>query len=260
MGFILDGLDTESYDRNYTDRELLRRIVSYFRPYTRQMALVAAMLALNSAAGTGGPILISKALDIMARSPSARAIWLLSGGVLLLGVAGWGFNYVRQLFSARVIGNVVLTLRQDVFEATIGHDLSFYDEHPSGKIVSRITSDTQDFSNVVTLVVDLLSEVLLVVILSTWLFTIDVMLTLLLLGMAPIAVAIALSFRRIARRVTQQARRVTAKIRAFVRSGPSMTPLTPIIGRRIRSGFGAASHSTRSGRPWAWHPVWAWRR
>ena len=35
-----------------------------------------------------------------------------------------------------VIGDVVLSLRQEVFEATIGHDLSFYDEHPSGKIVS----------------------------------------------------------------------------------------------------------------------------
>ena len=30
MGFILDGLDTESYDRTYSDRELIRRIVGYF--------------------------------------------------------------------------------------------------------------------------------------------------------------------------------------------------------------------------------------
>ena len=41
MGFILDGLDTEDYDRNYSDRELLRRIINYFWPYRRQMALVA---------------------------------------------------------------------------------------------------------------------------------------------------------------------------------------------------------------------------
>jgi ABC-type multidrug transport system fused ATPase/permease subunit len=37
------------------------------------------------------------------------------------------------------------------FAATIRHDLSFYDEHPSGKIVSRVTSDTQDFAEVVNL-------------------------------------------------------------------------------------------------------------
>ena len=45
---------------------------------------------------------------------------------------------------------MVLKLREDVFAATIQHDLSFFDEHPSGKIVSRVTSDTQDFSDVVT--------------------------------------------------------------------------------------------------------------
>jgi len=221
MGFILDGLDTEAYDRSYSDRELLRRIISYFRPYARQMILVAAMILLNSAAGTGGPILISRGIDMLAVNPSAEAMLIVTAGVLLLGVAGWVFNYIRRMSSAQVVGNVVLKLREDVFNATIHHDLSFYDEHPSGRIVSRITSDTQDFATVVTLVMDLLSQVLLVIILSAWLFTINVTLTLLLLGMTPFAVAIALSFRRVARRVTQQARRVTAKINAQIQESIS---------------------------------------
>jgi ATP-binding cassette subfamily B protein len=221
MGFVLDGLDTETYDRNYGDRELLERIVSYFRPYTRKMVVVAAMIALNSVAGTGGPILISKALDILSKSSSVGALALLAGGVLCLGVAAWGFNFIRQWFSAQVVGNVVLKLREDVFDATIRHDLSFYDEHPSGKIVSRVTSDTQDFAAVVTLTMDLISQVLLVVILSVWLFNIDLWLTLLLLGFTPLAVAIALSFRRVARTVTQRARRVTAKINAQIQESIS---------------------------------------
>ena len=221
MGFILDGLDTEAYDRNYSDRELLSRIISYFRPYARQMSLVAIMIALGSMAGTGGPILIARAIDLLAQDPSIRKMLLLAGGVLLLGIAAWTFNYARQMASARVVGNVVLNLREDVFDATVGHDFSFYDEHPTGKIVSRVTSDTQDFSAVVTLAIDLLSQMLLVVILSIWLFNINLWLTLLLLGMSPIAVAIALSFRRIARKVTQRARRVTAKINAQIQESVS---------------------------------------
>ncbi len=221
MGFILDGLDTEAYDRNYSDRELLSRIIGYFRPHTRRMILVAVMITLSSVAGTGSPILISKAIDLVAQDPAIEKMLLLAGGVLLLGVAGWVFNYIRQMFSARVVGDVVLQLRDDVFDATVGHDLSFFDEHPSGKIVSRVTSDTQDFSATITLVMDLLSQVLLVVILSIWLFKINVWLTLLLLGMAPVAAAIALSFRRVARTVTQRARRVTAKINAQIQESVS---------------------------------------
>jgi ATP-binding cassette subfamily B protein len=221
MGFILDGLETEAYDRNYSDRELVSRIASYFQPYRNQMILVAIMITLNSAAGTGGPILISRAIDLVEVNPSTKVILLLALGVLLLGAAAWGFNYVQQLFSARVVGNVVLKLREDVFHATVRHDLSFYDEHPSGKIVSRVTSDTQDFSGVVTLVMDLLSQMFLVVLLSIWLFNINIWLTLLLIGMTPLAAAIALRFRRVARKVTQRARRVRAKINAQIQESIS---------------------------------------
>jgi ATP-binding cassette subfamily B protein len=221
VGFILDGLDTEAYDRNYTDRELVARIISYFKPHKQQMAVVGLMIAMNSLAGTGGPILISKGIDWMSSDPALAAILLLTGGVLLLGVAGWGFNYAQQWFSARVVGNVVLKVREDVFTSVINNDLSFYDEHPSGKIVSRVTSDTQDFAETVTLTVNLLSQVLLVAILSVVLFGINPWLTLLLLAMTPFAVALALSFRRIARTVTQHARRVTAKINAQIQESIS---------------------------------------
>jgi len=67
MPFILDGLDSEDYDRSYSDRDLLRRIIGYFRPYRSQITLTSLMLTLNSAAGTAGPILISKALDLVQR-------------------------------------------------------------------------------------------------------------------------------------------------------------------------------------------------
>jgi ABC-type multidrug transport system fused ATPase/permease subunit len=221
MGFILDGLDSEDYDRQYGDRALLSRIVDYFRPYRNQMILVAVMIALNSLAGTGGPILISKAIDVVSEKSSTQVIVLMSLGVLLLGVMAWVFNFIRQWFSARVTGNVVLQLREDAFDATVRHDLSFFDEHPSGKIVSRITSDTQDFAETVNLVLNLLSQLLLVVILSIWLLSISWQLTLIMLAFAPIAALIALSFRKVARTATQRARRVTAKINAQIQESIS---------------------------------------
>ncbi len=221
MPFILDGLDSEDYDRSYKDLELLRRIVGYFRPYRRQVILTSLMLTLNSIAGTAGPILISKALDLVKKDSSLHVLLLLSLGVLMLGVFAWGFNYIRQVFSARVVGNVVLQLREDVFNSVVNNDLTFFDQHPSGKIVSRVTSDTQDFSDVVTLVLDVISQLLLVAILAGWLFAIDVRLTLLILAMSPVAFIIALRFRKIARKVTRNAKRVTATINAEIQESIS---------------------------------------
>ena len=221
MGFILDGLDTESYDRNYSDKALLKRIVDYFRPYAKQMGMVGVLLLLNSVTSTGAPILIARGVDLVGQNPAVRTIVLLVGGALALNVIAWIANYVRRMASAKIIGDVVLKVREDVFDATVQHDLSFYDEHPSGKIVSRVTSDTQDFSNIVALVMDLISQALSVAILAIWLFNINVWLTLLLISISPIAIAVALSFRRIARKVTQQSRRVNAIINAQIQESIS---------------------------------------
>jgi len=221
MPFILDGLDSEDYDRTYNDRELLHRIAGYFRPYRSQILLTSLMLTLNSAAGTAGPILIAKALDLVKKNSSFHVLLLLSLGVLMLGVFAWGFNYIRQVFAARVVGNVVLRLREDVFNSVVHNDLTFFDQHPSGKIVSRVTSDTQDFSDVVTLVLDVISQLLLVVLLAIWLFAINVSLTLLILAMSPLAFVIALSFRKIARKVTRNAKRITAIINAEIQESIS---------------------------------------
>jgi ABC-type multidrug transport system fused ATPase/permease subunit len=216
MGFILDGLETEAYDRNYSDRDLLRRIVAYFRPHQRGLALVVAGIVLTSSANSFGTILVAHTIDVAVRNPTTQMLVLLSGGVLLLGVAGWFFNYIQQHFSAHVVGNVVLRLRQDAFAATIRHDMSFFDEHPSGKIVSRVTSDTQDFSEVVALVTRLLGQIVLVLVLIVWLAAINLWLTLLLIALGPVVLFIALRFRTIARRVTQNSRRVTATINAQI--------------------------------------------
>lgn len=221
MGFVLDGLDTEDYDRQYTDKELLQRIISYFKPYNKQMMLVGVMIALNSLAGTASPILIAAGIDMLETNPTVAAAAVVTSGVLLLGVAAWFFNFIRQYFSAKVVGNVVLQLRRDVFEATVSHDMSFFDEHPSGKMVSRITSDTQDFAATVTLTMNLLSQALLVLIMATVLLSIDFWLTMILILMTPIAIGIALSFRKIAREVTQNARRVTATINAQIQESVS---------------------------------------
>ena len=221
MGFVLDGLETESYDRTYPDRVLLRRIVSYFRPHSLKMVLVSLALALTSLAGAVAPIVIARLIDLIIARPGLGLFVAGAGAVAALGGLGWVFGYVHERLSTIVVGDVVLKVRSDALAKTIRHDLAFFDEHPSGKIVSRIASDTQDFSNTVTLVADLASQVVQVGLMAVWLATINLRLTLLLLAMAPVAVGIALSFRAIARRVTVNAKRVTADINARIQESVS---------------------------------------
>lgn len=225
MGFVLDGLDQEAYDREYGDRELIRRIRAYFAPHMRTMSIVAGMIVLTSVVDMGVPVVISRGIDTLVASNtgSAQLPLLIGLGsiVLVLSCLSWAFNYVRQSYSAAAVGDVVLAIRQDAFAAVTDRDMSFYDEFPSGKIVSRVTSDTQDFTNVVSLVMDLASQILLVVIAVGVLLRINVQLTLLTLLIAPLVVIVALMFRRIARVTIRGAQRSRAAVNSSIQESVS---------------------------------------
>src|SRR5574341_76314 len=168
MGFFMDGLEAEAYDRTYKDSALVRRVIGYFKPQAGRMAIVALVIALNSLTSLALLIYISRSLDRLQADPQGTNLFGIT--LILVGLAslGWVFNAVRGWFSAQAVGNVVLQLREDAFDAVLRRDLSFYDQFPSGKIVSRVTSDTQAFSQVVTLTMDLLSRILVVFLLVAY--------------------------------------------------------------------------------------------
>jgi hypothetical protein len=66
MGFIMDGIAAEAYDRSYTDGQLLRRILRYFRPFRLVMVFVAAMIFLTSVMDAALPVLIAGGIDSLA--------------------------------------------------------------------------------------------------------------------------------------------------------------------------------------------------
>ena len=221
MGFLMDGLDAEAYDREYRDGELIKRIIGYFRPHLAKMSFVAGMIALNAAMDAALPLLVARGIDSLAHNAvEPGALWRNTGWLLatifVAGLLSWSFNFFRQSYTARTVGDVVLKLRQDAFDAVLARDMSFYDEFSSGKIVSRVTSDTQDFTNVVTLTLNLVAQVLQVIFIVAILFYINVRLTLIALTIAPLIVVAALTFRRVARYTTTQMRRALAEVNANV--------------------------------------------
>jgi ABC-type multidrug transport system fused ATPase/permease subunit len=123
---------------------------------------------------------------------------------------------VRQTFASRAVGNVVLALRKDALAAVMRRDMSFFDQYASGRIVSRVTNDTQDFATVITLTVDLISQLVLVGVISVVMLTINTRLALVTLATGPVVVIVALGFRAIARRVMRQSQRATAEVNSIV--------------------------------------------
>jgi ATP-binding cassette subfamily B protein len=215
MGFF-GNLDPEQYDRQYSDQQLLRRMVDYFKPHRRDILIIGAGVAVAGALDVIFPLTIASVLNTLAKNANLPLLFGLVGLVLVTGLLSWGVNYTRRRLTARALGNVVYAMRRDAFSATVAHDLSFYDEFSSGRIVSRITSDTQEFAQVTAVVVDTISQIVTVILLAIVLFNVEWRLTLALLAMTPVVLAVAASFRRLARYVTRQGNRAMANVNAAI--------------------------------------------
>ncbi|GJQ51782.1 MAG: ABC transporter [Anaerolineaceae bacterium] len=216
MGFFT-GLADEKYDRQYTDRELTRRIFSYFDSQRRRLTWITLFVIALAIVGAALPIVVSRMIDMLKDQPTYSAISLVGLVVLLIGIGLWGLNWARRSLVVRAVGDVVLDLRARAFRAAAEHDLSFYDQFSSGRVVSRITSDTNDFGQLIVIVTDVGAQFVRAILLGVVLFRTDVKLTLMLIAFLPFIFAVALGFRAMARRVTKRGMKAMADVNAAIK-------------------------------------------
>lgn len=229
MASIFRGLDAEAYDRQYKDSELLKRVWAYFRPHKKKLIWITISIFFMSAANAAVPLIISNGIEVVTEAGNEAVIPWLIGIVFVVGASVWGFNWVRRKLTVEIISDSILAMRVDAFNAAVRQDMSFYDEFSSGRVVSRITSDTQEFSEVLVLVTDIINQLTVAGILIGVLFSIQWQLTLLVLALAPVVAAAALGFRRMARRITRQSSRAMGEVNKAIQEA--------VTGIRVAKNF-----------------------
>lgn len=216
MGFFA-GLNDEKYDRQYTDRELMRRIFDYFKPQKVRLAWTTVFVIAYAGIGAALPVIVARMVDMLKDQASLQAITLVSLAVLGIGAGLWALNWTRRSLVVRAVGDVVLDLRTRAFRAAAEHDLSFYDQFSSGRIVSRITSDTNDFGQLIVIITDVSAQIVQAILLGVVLFRTDLKLSLMLMAFLPVVFGVASGFRILARRVTKRGMKAMADVNAAIK-------------------------------------------
>ena len=217
MGFHR-GLSSESYDRIYSNKTLLRRIWAYTHPYKKQLIIILLVVIIQAITGALPPLLVSRVLDTTLTDSSALNIFiLLVSAVIVIEVLGYLFFYILRRLMVRVIGYVIRDLTVDAFAASLRQDLAFHDNLSSGRIVSRITTDSEDFSMLISLTTDVLSSVLQSIVVAIILFRTEWRLAAGLMAFIPIVVLIVASYRKLARKVTTRGMRAMANVNATIK-------------------------------------------
>ncbi|NPA90452.1 MAG: ABC transporter ATP-binding protein [Chloroflexi bacterium] len=189
----------------------------YLRPQLTRLMLIVLFTGLFSASGAALPMLIARGVDVIREHPTPWGILLLGGAVLLSGVVTWGVNWGRRRLIVRAVNDVILALRVDAFRAVVNQDMSFHDRFSSGRIASRIASDTKDFGDVTVLLTDISAQLIQALILAVVLLRLDRHLSLYLFAFLPIVFLAAGSLRHMARTVTREGMRAIANVNAAIK-------------------------------------------
>ncbi len=210
------GLDAEEYDRKYKDKELLRRISKYFKKYKKSMMIVIFIVALASLVSGSIPFLMSRVIKLLELDSDVSTLILVIVTIFLFNILGFIFNFINQTYTARVVNKVVNDLREDVNHSVLMQDMSFFDKYPTGKIVSRINSDTQNFGEMSNIIMQAAASLFAIIVIFIPLLSINLKLAGIFSLMIPVIFAYTLSFRKVARNKSLLGQRVLASVNAFV--------------------------------------------
>jgi ATP-binding cassette subfamily B protein len=207
---FLGNLQADKYDRNYSDAYLAARLWRYMSVYRSHLIGIVTAFTLVAIISSARTIWIAAAVDQLVNPDGSLTVLLVA--LLLSPFLEYYINALRRWWLSVVIGNLIAKMREDAFRAAVDRDLSFYDTNKTGKIVSRITSDTQEFGDIMLATSDVVAQLIAVVFLTVVLVQRSLTLTVILFLTLPLYVVAVRVFRWLARRATRQGSRAMALV------------------------------------------------
>ena len=209
---------------------LVKRFIQYYRPHRKLFLMDMGASVAVALIGIVYPIITRTMLNTLIPDRNYRMIVILGLTLLALYAAKMLLNYFIQ-YQGHMMGVYMQAqMRSDMFDHLERLPYSFYDHHETGKIMSRMTNDLFDVSELAhhgpeNLIISVLS----IVISFTYLMSINVWLTLIIFACVPFLVIISYSLRRKMRKAFRDTRSAMAEINASLENS--------ISGIRVTKAF-----------------------
>ena len=198
---------------------MLRRFIKYYKPHTKMLLLDMLAALLISVIGMVYPIVTNKMLNEYIPQKMYSTIVIAGIIVLALYALRMLLRYFVQYYGHLIGVKMQSQMRLDLFSHLEKLPFRFYDNHETGRIMTRITSDLFEVCELAHHGPEnLLISSVMIVLSFTYLATIDWTLTLIIFACVPILVAVTMHFRKAMRRAFDDRRKSNATINAAVES------------------------------------------
>ncbi len=223
------------YDRQYSDIELIKRFLRYLGPFKTLLMFIIIGIIASAVVTIFPPIMVQNAFDLLETEAGWLAVLPFAIGYVLLSLFLWVLQVVLGIMVTIVTQKVIKQIQIETYISLQEQDLMFFDKQATGQIMSRVTNDSQELSDMLNVVTQFFSNLLILVTVLGWMFIVNWRLTLVTLIMAPFVFLVALTFRRITRRTTGDWRAAIGAVNASFQESVSGISIAKAFGREEKS-------------------------
>jgi ATP-binding cassette subfamily B multidrug efflux pump len=232
------------------DGQLLRRLMTYMRPYRWRVVLALALVAVVTPLELAPPVLFQKAIDryfvpaskgALSLQQAQMGILLISGIFLCVLIFDFLAQYIQIRIMQRVGQQTMYDMRRGIFSHIQRLPMNYFDRNPVGRLITRVTTDVDALNDLFAAgVVTMINDFFLLAVMAGVLFWIDKRLAVATLAVLPFILVVTYFFRKFVRDANRKIRTAVARINSFLQEYISGMGVVQLFNReqKARAEFG----------------------
>lgn len=232
---IKDRKEAIGFDRNMKDSEIIKRLMKYARPHTKSFVFILIVMLFSISYDIISPTLVGNIEEMIKGDFELKrllAYVAVYAGILIVSLI---CTYVQAIVLQRVGQKILSALREDLFSHIESLSHNQLHQMPVGKLVTRVTNDTNAISMMFTnILVNLAKNVFVIFGVIGAMLMLNYMLTLMVLCFAPFIVLFTVIFRKFSRKAYREVKDGTTDINTFLSENLSGMKIIQIFNREDR--------------------------
>ena len=229
---VKDKKGSMGFERNMADGEIVRRLVQYAKPYGGKFIIVGFLVLFSISYDIASPLIVGYIEELVVGDFTLDHLFAsvaVYAGVLVFSMLS---TYFQAVILQKVGQRIISDLREDLFThiESLAHEQ--LNEIPVGKLVTRVTNDTNAISMMFTnLLVNLTKNAFVILGILVAMLCLNYELTLMVLCFVPFIIIFTVIFRKFSRRAYRKVKDATTDINTYLSENLSGIKVTQIFGR-----------------------------
>ena len=220
------------FDRHMPDGEIMRRLLKYATPFWKQFLLVLVLMIISIAYDIISPMIIGNIEELVKADFDLPLLYKMVVGYILLLLVSMGSTYLQAMLLQKTGQKILSALRLDLFTHIESLSHEQLNQIPVGKLVTRVTNDTNAISMMFTnILVTMVKNVFVIVGVLGAMLLLNYMLTLMVLCFVPFVILFTVIFRKFSRAVYRKVKDGTTDINTYLSENLSGIKITQIFNR-----------------------------